>query len=259
MSTTDFCSASIGPIERSSAWVDFAKPHQGSTTGKHGITKSNGDAQGRGHYFTSGVADKTAARWASVGVEKIPNRPFPCVLDGHDHDAFIHPAKGGHWLYSCSELDRELTVAGVRAMIAYGDDRRLSAQELSRWLERVDWEAGLRHQIPLDLRLPGNCPRSARDLAESMALFVGLRDLDHFRLSDPFVWATHATTEAGRRQVGFGPAYATRSIDQILEGRKWLEGNSVLRRAGKCGRAIEWKLAAQDTLTAALLSRRGTR
>jgi hypothetical protein len=234
----------VSPTAARPAPGEIWLPHQGSTAGKHGSTKGIGDEQGAGRYFPSGVADKTAARWGALGIEKAAHHPFACKFDGHEHEAHIHPVKGGHWLYACEGLDRELGVAGVRAMLAYGDDRRLSGQELSRWLERLDWEAELRARIPLDLRLPDGCPKSARILAEHMGLFVGLRDHKHFALSNAFVWATHGPSE----QIGFGCAYSGLTKDRVIEGRGWLERAAVIRRVGMCNRAIQWRLAAQDRL-----------
>jgi hypothetical protein len=99
----------------------------------------------------------------------------------------------------------------------------------------MDFEAHLRYPIPLDVRLPEQCPETVRVVAGAMRTFVGLRST-HFPLAEPFPFAHE-----------FAQAYCGLSADAIRAAKDWLERAGVIYRAGKHGRAILWKLAAQDT------------
>jgi hypothetical protein len=183
-----------------------------------------------------GARDETAARLRALGIDTPPHKPkpFPCVLPGHDHEARVYSA-GKVWWYRCDDLGRGVGLAEVRATIAYGEERHLSGVEAARWRERLDCEAGLREPIPLDVKLPEPCPKSARVLIEHMCLFVGLRDV-RFPADEPFVFA-----------YCFAQAYAGLSGDQVREGKDWLERAGAIRRAGEHGRSILWQIAGQDT------------
>jgi hypothetical protein len=172
-------------------------------------------------------------------------KSFPCVLPGHDHKAratFTRFNGGGssvgRWQYYCDGLTRGVGLAEVRAFLAYGDERRTSNLEAARWRELLDFEAGLRWPIPLDVQLPECCPETARVLAGAMRVFVGLRDA-RFPLAEPFVFGGD-----------FAPAYCGLSHDQVRAAKDWLERIGVIYRAGKHGLAILWKLVAQDEATA---------
>jgi hypothetical protein len=140
----------------------------------------------------------------------------------------------GFWQYFCDELTRGVGFGEVYAYIAYGDaHRHVSNLEAARWRERLDFDAGLRFPVPLDVRLPEPCPAPARIVAGKMRLLVGLRDA-HFLLGEPFVFASE-----------FAQAYCDLSPDRVRAGKSWLERARVIHRVGKHGRSTLWQLASQ--------------
>jgi hypothetical protein len=186
-----------------------------------------------------GERDETTARLRALGIESPLFKSFQCVLPGHDHKARttftrIIGADAGFWRYYCDGLHQGVGLAEVRAFIAYGEKRHLTNLEAARWRERLDFEAELRHPIPVDVQLPEPCPEAARIVAGRMRLFVGLRDA-RFPFNEPFVFASD-----------FAQAYCALSCDRVREAKDWLERAGVIQRAGKNGRSITWKLAAQD-------------
>jgi hypothetical protein len=178
--------------------------------------------------------DETAARLRALGVTAPLYKRFPCVLAEHDHCARVYFTTEGFWRYYCDHLARGIGLAEVRAAIAYGRTRELSGVEAARWRERLDFEAGLRIPVVLDVRLPESCPETVRVVAGAMRLFVGLRG-GPFPLSEPFVFASE-----------FAQAYCNLSAERVRPAKDWLERAGVIYRTGKHGRAILWKLAAQD-------------
>jgi hypothetical protein len=181
--------------------------------------------------------DATAARLRALGIESPLFKPFACVLPGHDHQARVHPTTAGFWQYHCDGLNRGVGLGELRAFVAYGHERRLSNLEAARWRERLDFEAHMRHPVPLAVELPEPCPEAARIVAGKMRVFVGLRDA-RFPLDEAFVFARE-----------FAKAYCDLSDDKVRDALSWLERAGVLYRDGKHGRAIRWKLVAQDEYT----------
>ncbi len=182
-----------------------------------------------------GERDETAARLHALGIDTPLYKAFPCILKGHDHKARVHNTTAKYPQYRCGQLKGGLGLAELRALLAYGDERRITSLEAARWRERLDWEAELRDPIPVEVQLPEPCPRAAGIVAARMRLFVGLRD-PRWPLSEPFVFA-----------YDFAQAYCDLSGDRIRAAKSWLERAGVIYRAGLHGRSILWKLAAQDS------------
>lgn len=183
--------------------------------------------------------DETRARLRALGRHIEPHKPFACVFDWHDHDARVYSTTSGFWHYSCDGLPHGIGLGEVRAMLAYGSERRISNLEAARWRERLDFEAGLRFPGPLAVELPEPHPAAAGKAAGGMSLFVGLRDPRFFPLGEPFVFA-----------YDFAQAYCGLTGDQVRSAKEWLERHEVIYRVAKHGRAILWKLAAQDETVA---------
>jgi hypothetical protein len=181
-----------------------------------------------------GKRDETAARLHALGIDSPIFKSFACVLHGHDHRARIHPTKAGHWHYECEGLSHGAGLAEVRAYVAYRAERDLTSLEAARWRERLDFEAGLRCPVPVDVSLPEPCPQAARRVAGGLRLFVGLRDT-RFPFGEPVVFAHD-----------FAQAYCDLSGDKVRAGKDWLERARVIYRVGTSGRSILWKLVGQD-------------
>jgi hypothetical protein len=193
-----------------------------------------------------GHRDETIARLKALGIDRPLFKSGPCVLPGHDHPARVNFTrfKGsqsphtGRWLYYCEGLAWGVGLAEIRAFIAYGSHRHLSGVEAARWRELLDFEARLRTPLSLDVELPVQCPKSAQIVAGKMALLVGLRDRC-FPFDEPFPFAFE-----------FAQAYCGLTGDQVRAGKDWLERGRVAYRVGTSGKAILWKLAAQDVAVA---------
>jgi hypothetical protein len=178
--------------------------------------------------------DRTAARARALGIEVPLYKRFPCILADHDHDAQLHPTTAGYWQYRCEGLTRGVGLAEVRAFIGHGVERYISPLGAAHWRERLDFEAHLRWPIALDAQLPDDCPEPAAVLAARMREFVGLRD-PRFPLAEPFIFAHD-----------FAQAYCDLTADRVRSAKDFLQRARVTYRAGRHGRSIRWKLAAQD-------------
>jgi len=168
--------------------------------------------------------------------------PFPCRLNGHDHLASLRPSEAGDYLsYRCADGGWEGGLAEVRAHLAYGEARHLSAVECARWDDLLDFEGGVRRPIVFAGELPDGIGKSARVALESIWLLVGMRELPsgdeprRFALAEPFVFARD-----------FAVAYTGLSDEAVRYAIEWLEAARVIYRVGKNGHAILWKLTAQD-------------
>jgi len=177
--------------------------------------------------------DETRERARALGISTPLYKPFPCVLPGHEDQARLHPTSAGYWNYYCEELGRGVGLGEARAFLGYGREMYVRGPLAARWSERLDFDAWLRWPVPLEVDLPEPCPRPARELAEWMAVFVGLRDA-RWPLDEPFVFG-HA----------FAQAYTGLTADRVKAGKSWLERARVLHRRGTHGRAILWILEAQ--------------
>lgn len=187
----------------------------------------------------SGIRDETATCLKVLGIDGPLFESFPCVLPEHDHPAKLHFNSRGFWQYRCPGLTQSVGLGEVCAFLAYGRPRHLSNLEAARWHERLSREAGLRFEVPLDVRLPEPCPDAARIVADRMRLLVGLRDAC-FPLTEPFPFASD-----------FAQAYCDLSADEVRGAKSWLERAGVVYRVGEPAprrRPILWKLAAQDEI-----------
>jgi hypothetical protein len=196
---------------------------------------------------SSGVAwDKTAARVRALGIDARLGRSFACVIVGHDHSARVHLSPKGYWQYRCHGATAGYGLAEVRAFLAYGGVRSISQVEAARWRELLDHEAGLLDREPLALLVPGNASRAAKRIASGIGLFLGLRD-PCWPQDEPFLFARE-----------FARAYCGVSDDVARRGVRELEDRGLIERAGKCGRAILWRLPqGQRTATSPGVQRDG--
>jgi hypothetical protein len=180
--------------------------------GSMGALWRTGDADGG----TVG-ADRTAICARRLGIPTL-NEAFPCVPRGHDHTAHMHPTAHGFWAYRCEGADRSYGLGEVRAFLAYGQVRRITAVEAARWRERLEHEAGLREMRALSA-LPPNLSSTARVVGEGWRTLVGLRDR---RWGDePFIFAR-----------GFVIPWCGVTKDQARHGVGALERVGVIVRAG---------------------------
>lgn len=143
---------------------------------------------------------------------------FVSDLPGHEsHEARLHPDHHGHWQYRCLRCGRGWSLA--EAFAGSRDRWGVGRVEVSRWGERLDYEAGLREPYLVDLRLPDHTPRSARGVAHGIALMLGLRG-DRWVNRDVFTFARD-----------FAVAYTGLTSEQVKRGMRWLERNGIICRA----------------------------
>ena len=156
--------------------------------------------------------DRTRARARSLGIDAELGYPFACKLPGHDdHEAVLYPAPEGHWRYRCEAGTRSM--AELRASLGYGrpmrtsdpDERaRLGEVVVSRWLERLDWEAGLRELRPVPHELPADLSPAGVAVAGGVLLLLALRaerwDGQAFTFSRPHAMAWCDLSEHAARQ-----------------------------------------------------------
>jgi hypothetical protein len=201
--------------------------------------------------------NKLVARAAALGITAPPGDAFPCILAGHEHDARLTPTRTkkddpagpftGYWRYRCPGLDGGVGLGELRARIAYDrlaydDQRHVMPVEACRWLERLDWEARIyQHddetwalQCDVVAAAGHDCPKHAWRVAADIALFVAFRDR-RFPRTEPIVFTDK-----------FAAAYCGLSFDEARDAKKLLEARGVIRRDGKHGRSIRWRLTALD-------------
>lgn len=209
--------------------------------------QSCGPSRGRRADRLSPVAhlSATAARCRALGVSATPLGTFRCVLAGHDHDARVHPTAAGWWGYTCSTGEGPYGLAEVYAFQRYGDIRPVSATEALRWLERLDYDAGLLDREPVHLLVPRDAPRAARRVADGIGLLIGLRaplrttpdGQEGWAQADPFPLA-RAFAAAW---CGVSEKVARTGIAQ-LEALGLIERVGLVERAAPGRRAILWRL-----------------
>jgi hypothetical protein len=193
----------------------------------------------------------------ALGITASLREPFACVLPGHAaHDAVLRPSGRGWWNLYCPGVGRGgIGLAETRAAFGYGRARSdLSATEIQKWRDRLEWEAGLRdwdaamnYVRAAKEHLPPVCPRPAHAVAFHMALLIALRD--------PLIWPADVPVVFAR---DFATAYCQRTPDEIRSATRYLERIGYMRRAQDSERPrqpIQWMLAAQDAAAAA--ERRG--
>jgi hypothetical protein len=140
--------------------------------------------------------DRSARCAESLGIATPLGMLGPCVLPRHGrHEALTVNDGHGHWELDCPTLEKRLSLAQVRAAMAYanvpyndsGAERKLTgarrnirppsgrSPEISRWWERLHHEAGLLDPHPVPLEVPADLPNNARIVGEGIYLLLGLR------------------------------------------------------------------------------------
>ncbi|MGO9972460.1 MAG: hypothetical protein ACLP01_06555 [Solirubrobacteraceae bacterium] len=124
-----------------------------------------------------------------------------CVLPGHLHDAsFEWIAESGLFRYVCEWApEGGYTLPELRAIIGYaptvtGSSRFGAAAapfvpprgEMARWRELLDLEAGLIGAKPVPIIAPASLSVHARNVADDIAMLLGVRDARWRRL--PFIY-----------------------------------------------------------------------
>ena len=118
------------------------------------------------------ATSRNEARARVLRLPSVPDIDFACVLPGHGHAARLVATERGLWWYQCAEHGR-LSLAQVRAAIAIGRVAPLSGTLASRWLERLDYEAGLRGPRPVSITVAANWTEATAKVACGIALFLG--------------------------------------------------------------------------------------
>lgn len=173
------------------------------------------------------VPFEMVARSKALEIDAPPGERSPCILDGHDHSARLHPNPSrGHWQYRCDGGPGH-GLGEIRAFLAYHDMRFISNIEGARWHELLDYEAGLLVPRPVPPLPPGLSPTAVR-VGEAWRLLVGLRH-EMFG-GQPFVFA---------RQ--FVMAWCDVTDKQARAGVEELERVGVMRRVGKHKRCVLWE------------------
>jgi hypothetical protein len=120
--------------------------------------------------------------------------------------------------------------------------RNISRTEVHRWQERLDYEAGLLDPVPVTVAVPERARPALRQLADSLALFLGLRERGGgFPATEPFTFA-RADPKSGEK--GFAEAWSGLSSEEVRHGLRELERHGSIERAGMSERAILWRIVA---------------
>jgi hypothetical protein len=210
-----------------------------------------------GRVAPDGEADRTAARAVRLGIPPPKTGPGPCVLPGHDHqDAHLYFQPGAGWLYWCAPCDHPFSLAQVRAVVAYADlphgqgrDRedgpwlnvRLPGRvEVSRWLEYLDYEAGLLRPHPVPIHLPPDLSATAKRVANEIELLLGLRSEERWQDQDEFTFARRLC----RARTDLSDSRARAGMSELRTRR-------VVVPIGRAGRATKYRLGTADDLVQA--------
>jgi hypothetical protein len=191
------------------------------------------EARGRG---SSHEPDKTLRMAWELGIKVPLGESFPCVLPGcSGHTAKLHPTRPGYWQYRCEGYPRSFGLAEVRAFLAYGDVRTISDTAAARWRDRLEYDAGLRGPLGVNVVLPPDSSDSLEKVAMGLRRLVGLRDPEIWS-GKPFLYTR-----------SFVVAWAGVSSDQARRGVRQLEQLGVIKRVGRRRvdggfEAIEWQL-----------------
>lgn len=147
--------------------------------------------------------DKTVARARILGIDVPLGERFECILPQHaSHPAVLRPTRRGFWHLECLAEKVSLGLGEVRAARAY-DALGRRGVEVSRWGERLDYEAKLLVPRPFPIVLPEGAPDSLRRVARGWQLLVGLRHPmwgnDPFTFARRFVMAYCGVTDQQAR------------------------------------------------------------
>jgi hypothetical protein len=198
-----------------------------------------------------GLTDKTEARARALGIIAPLGDRFPCIIEGHEHQARLVLASAGVWKYRCAGDTRTPAALpglphayALAAYAAAGNHQpNVSDTELARWSDRLEHEAGLSDRSPLDVPVPDDAPMSARLLAPVIGQLVGLRDPERWSYGRDMFTFSRGMQEEGQPFVpGFGPAYSGLSQETVRRGLRALEAIGHIERAGKIGPATLWRL-----------------
>jgi len=175
-------------------------------------------------------------------------------LPGHADKARLYRSSDGHWRYRCGGWDGGL--ADVRASIAHGrpvrvdgpDGAQLGRVVVSRWRERLDYEAGLLVRRPVSHELPDGLSSAGLAVARGVLLLLALRDDERwdgptFTFARRFAIAWCGVTEsvarsglAELREAGFlrnvGQAKDRSSLWQLGEPPKQEDDDEAQSPAG---------------------------
>lgn len=202
--------------------------------------------------FVAGV-DKTTVRARQLGIQLPLGRRGPCVLPTHgpDHTSGMVPIGKGLWNYRCPACERSFSLAEIRAILAYatvpyGDDRDGQVvgawcsvrppgdTEVSRWAERLDFEAGLLTERAVPIVIPEGLSPAAHSVAGGVRLLLALRDTT--------VWKDETFTFARR----FCRAWCGLADSEARAGVEELRSRRVLVRTGVAKRrAITYRLGRE--------------
>jgi hypothetical protein len=171
--------------------------------------------------------DRTVAMARALGITASLGARFACLFADHEHDAYLHPARGGRWQYRCPAAPRSYGLAEVLANLAYGRAKTRSRVELARCHERLRYLAGLLLPRPTP-ELPASLSPTARRVGEGFRLLAGLRDEQWG--DDPFTFARE-----------FVMAYCDVTNEQARRGVEGLERAGLMIGAGWNGRARLWR------------------
>jgi hypothetical protein len=180
--------------------------------------------------------DLTTARALALGIRAPLGESFRFRLFGRVERAELHPTRAGFWVYRSKS--GEYGLGELRGLIAYGRPGKLTGLEQSRWMERLDYEAGLREPREVVLAIPQDASRAAKIVAEGIALFLGLRDATHWPLHEPFTFARD-----------FNMAWCQVSSDVAKRGIREVHALGLIEQLGKSGKGPKapylWRLPPQ--------------
>lgn len=196
--------------------------------------------------------------WLDSGRDPVPGACFRCVLPGHEDQPGKIVVRHRAWRYWCEAIHLGLDRSdGVKFALSFAEVfkwMRMGEPHLPnllgegplacRWFERLSYEAGVLEPTPVQVAIPMRASEPTIAVAESIALYLGLRDAGGgYALDQPFTFS--------RR---FGMEYCDRELskDEMRNAMRSLEQNGSITRVGtvQCHGsphpAIEWRLASDN-------------